>query len=225
MKQKPFILINFKKVSGERAIALAKELEGLDRSILEIFDLAVAVLNHDSCSIVSETTLPVFLQDFTDPGDRQMATPGIRGVILNHPEKAMSHSRIQQDLESAQQRNLQVILCASSLDESAAIRDRYCADFIAVENRDLIGKDISLAESSGEYVEQALAGANGHRILFGGGIKSSRDINFVIDRGGAGVLVSSLIVKAEHPLEALTGLLDPKNYKNMTTRSEEASCQ
>ncbi len=225
MNKKPFIFINFKKLSSDRAISLAKELENVDRRILELFDVAVGVLVEDCCSIASETTLPVFLQDFNSIQDAQVRDAGIRGVILNHPEQAMTHEQIRQDLDAAQKNRFQTILCAASLEECDTIRSRYTADFIAVENPDIIGKDISLVESSKEYVGKALEKAGHQPILFGGGIKSSRDINFVIEAGGAGVLVSSLIVKSAKPLGALTELLNPIYYKHLSKKPEEATCQ
>lgn len=225
MNTKPIIFINFKKLAKDRAISLVRDLEHVDPQILELFDVVVGVRAADCCCIATETSLPVFLQDFDASRNTSEINAGIRGVILNHPEQTITLDQIRKDLQAARKNRFQTILCAASLDECATISDTFDSDFIAVENPDIIGKDISLVESSQEYVEKALEKADRQRVLFGGGIKSNRDINFVIDTGGAGVLVSSLIVKAEKPLAALHELLNPIYYDHLAKRPEEATCQ
>ncbi|HMI64156.1 MAG TPA: hypothetical protein VK518_24735, partial [Puia sp.] len=79
--------------------------------------------------------------------------------------------------------------------------------FIGLEKQELIGKDASFVNHCPEIVRQAKSHV-GAEILIGAGIKSANDLRHVIDTGGSGVLVSSLILKSNNPSLTLTEFLN-----------------
>lgn len=230
--EKPVILINFKQVNGAKAVNLARELERLEPCIKKRFDVVLALQPQDAVAVSDKLTLPVFIQDiFTEPdgcflsmvngngsssgngnGD-WMKNSTVRGVLLNHPQRKLPVALLEQSIDTAQKFGLKVMLCASTLEEGFIMNDKYKPYYLAVENERLIGKDVSLCTYCPEMVKEALAMID-NRVLFGGGIKSRKDLTFILNQGGFGILVASLILKAENPLAALGGLLDPNFSMN-----------
>jgi len=218
--ERKIIMINFKKISGEKAFLLARKLEKVDPHICEMFDVILALQPQDAYHISSKVKLPLFVQDISSYPESQFLSAidrgslkksNIRGVILNHPQKKLTLDALEESIAVGRKLGLEILLCASSIDEAVQINDRYTPDYIAVENEQLIGKDISLVQYCPEVVPNVLDRIN-NRILFGGGIKSPEDIKFVIQNGGFGVLVASLIINSKNPLATLENLLKPEFY-------------
>lgn len=106
---------------------------------------------------------------------------------------------------------LEIMLCATSLDEGIDLSNRFEPKYLAVENEQLIGKDISICDYCPEMVTEVVQRID-NRILFGGGIRTPSDIHFILKKGGSGVLISSLVIKSPDPLTTLKKLLNPLNY-------------
>jgi hypothetical protein len=214
------VLINFKKLSGDNAFRLAKELDQLDRGFRKTFDVALGLQQKDARCISPEITLPIFVLDVNAVPDntdqpllfeRRKNGGNIRGVILNHPQYKISHDQLAEKMTRCTDLGWEVMVCATGMEEAMIINNRFRPQFLAVENKELIGKDISLSQYCPEIVTDTLANID-NNILFGGGIKSVEDIKFVKDQGGSGVLISSLVLNAEKPLEVLGDLLNPIHY-------------
>ncbi len=205
---KTLILLNFKVICGADALGLAKQLQQLDDETRESFDIALAVQPQDVPVLSRETDLPLFIQDCGSYGDCHYGDLGARGIILNHPEKKATPSQLDETMAKIGECDLEVMICSTSIDEAARLNEKYNPDYVAIENEALIGKPVSFATFCPELVSDAVARID-NRLLFGGGIKGSDDIRCVVLRGGAGVLISSVVVKSATPLAALKRMLVP----------------
>lgn len=218
--KKGIIVINFKRISGEKALFIAGELAKIDAGISEIFEVVLALQPQDAGYISTKINVPVFIQDiFSEPESQflpylkqnPLGNSKIRGVILNHPQKKLPFNLLEDNIVFARKLGLEIILCATNIEEAFFMDSRYKPDYVAVEDEQLIGKDISFLQCSSEMVTSIISKVN-NRILFGGGIKTPEDIKFVIEKGGFGVLMASVIIKSESPLTALENLLSPISY-------------
>jgi triosephosphate isomerase len=204
---KTLILLNFKAICGADACSLAAQLQKIDSETRDSYDIALAVQPRDIPELTKQTSLPLFIQDCeTNNGyDFQRA----RGILLNHPEKKLPEAQLRKKIEEAQERDLEVIVCSTNLEEAVTLHETYHPHYVAIENEDLIGKPHSFADFCPHLVSDAV-GRIENRLLFGGGMKGAGDIHCVVHRGGAGVLVSSAVVKSKTPLQALKNMLQPE---------------
>ena len=220
--RKKEILINFKSIARDKALNAAEGLKHIPLYIRQVFRVSLAVRLEDArslCAVMDD--FPIYIQGtFSDleaqlssfPDTRELIGSQVWGVILNHPESQMAPEVLEANLISARQLGLEVILCATTLAEAVELNNAYAPEYIAIENKELIGKDISISEYCPGMIREAIACID-NRVLFGGGIRSSRDLQFILQHGGSGVLVSSLILKADLPLAAVENLLNPGLYE------------
>lgn len=222
-QEKFIILINFKRLTGDRAKHLTVELNKIDNRIRENFDIIAALQPRDALHIAGNISLPIFIQDACcgsgGSGDgflegiepRLISQAKIRGIILSHPEKKVPLPVLAERTSVVKKLGLEIMLCATTLNDGIELNRRFEPEYLTVENEQLIGQDISISDFCPGMVEEAIRVID-NRVLFGGGIRSPRDIHFIWKTGGAGVLISSLILKSPHPLATLTDLLNPTHY-------------
>ncbi|HEU5373946.1 MAG TPA: triose-phosphate isomerase [Ktedonobacteraceae bacterium] len=212
------VVVNFKSTrigSGHSAVALAKKLDSLKENFSH-FQIIVAVQPQDIYRIAQETGLKVFAQH-VDPihyGNYSgsicpdaIKEAGAQGTLLNHPEKKVKEADVSRTMCVCREVGLEVIICASGVAEGAAL-NRFSPDYIAIECEALIGKPFSLVDVYPQLVDEALLQVD-NQVLFGAGIKTNRDVRQVLMKGGSGIMVSSLILNAPDPTEALQTLLHP----------------
>lgn len=218
-KKVPHILvINFKSTrlgSGQNAVILAKKLSNL-QNVFPNFQIIVAVQPQDIYRISQETNLKVFAQH-VDPiryGNYSgslcpdsIKESGAHGTLINHPEKKVQESSVKNTISICREIGLEVIACASNPIEGARL-NTFSPDYIGIECEALIGKPLSLVDVCPQIVDEALAEID-NRVLFGAGIRTSRDIRYILAKGGAGFMVSSLVLNAPYPGEVLQTLLCP----------------
>lgn len=222
-KQTPYmVVINFKSTrigSGRNAVLLARKLGSL-QNIFSDFQIIVAVQPQDIYRIAQETNLKVFAQH-VDPihyGNYSgsicpdaIKEAGAHGTLINHPEKKLKEADIERTVPICREVGLEVIVCASNAAEGARL-NKFSPDYIGIECEALIGRPLSLVDIYPQLVDEALSRID-NRVLFGAGIKTYRDIQHILIKGGGGIMVSSLILNSPSPEEALQALLcpDPMN--------------
>lgn len=215
-KQKPksTIVVNFKKLNGKEALELAKKLGKADNDLMNEHEIILAVQADDALEISRFCRVKVFIQDIYSEEENcflKYFQPNfnvhrnVKGVILNHPEKKLSGHVLETSVNRAKELGMQTLICATSVEEVVEI-DKYSPGYICIENEALIGRDISFIEECPEIVQLAKMRTK-NKILIGAGIRTSRDLDHVMTTGGAGVIVSSLILKSADPLNALFSLL------------------
>lgn len=213
-KGKTTVVVNFKGLKGIEVETLAQEIDRGQAQIPDSYDIVLAIQAVDAVRVSSLCRSRIFIQDIFSEDQYSFLNffsndyPGrdnISGVILNHPEKKLSESLLQESVEKARQMKIEMLICATSIEEGIRL-SQYAPRFIGIENEELIGKSISFTDHCPEIVHLARKKI-GHEILIGAGIRSAQDLRHVVNTGGAGVLVSSLILRSSDPFNELLKLL------------------
>lgn len=208
------VIVNFKRIKGQAAIDLAGKLNTSEDRLAEKYDIILAVQPPDAIRLCSLYKFNVVIQDtFSDDGDlflnffRNISNVDHRiiGVLLNHPEIRCPRDRLMEYTRRAVDLDIGTIVCATTIDEACEI-DLLAPRYIGLENESLIGKDISFCDYCPDMIVRAKERIS-NPILIGAGIRNHRDIQHVVDSGGAGVLLSSVILKSADPAIALNNLL------------------
>jgi triosephosphate isomerase len=207
------IVINFKKLTGKQAHDLMVELNEYRND--DRYEIILALQANDAVIASSVSKFKIFIQDIFSSEEecftryfreRSRARIKVAGVLLNHPEKKLASPALEESVETANKLNLSTLICATTIDEAIALR-QYSPKYIGIEDARLIGRDISFRDCNPEIVTMAKSKIETD-ILIGAGIRTEKDLQHVITTGGSGILVSSLILRSENPLQALVKLLN-----------------
>lgn len=213
MTPKTLILVNFKKTTGKQAILLSEALDKASQLFSDQFTIAISIQPQDLPEIANHCELPIYIHDIYLNGPLEdelyselCAISQLCGVLLNHPDKKGSGNDLLLNFQYAKKLKLKMIIAATNLLEACEIFTQYSPDFIAIESKDLIGQNISICNKYPELIESAIQKFS-TKALFGAGVKTGMDINYIMEKCGGGILVSSAIINAENPHKALVSLL------------------
>ncbi len=126
-----------------------------------------------------------------------VADAGAEGVMLNHAEKRLNYTELENIMQRAKELGLLTVVCADSMEEIRAVA-MLGPDVIVAEPEELIGKctggDISYV---GEAVRTVKEIDPGIQVLVGAGIRNGKDVYDVILAGSDASGSSSAVVLAE----------------------------
>ena len=212
----PLLLVNFKTYSqatGAKALELAKICEKVMKETSVC--IAVAAQATDIRLIASEVDIPVFAQhiDPIKPGSNTGQTmidaikeAGAVGTLINHSERRIKLSSIDEIVTLAKEHNLFTCVCASTpkIAGAVAVLEPDCC---ATEPPELIGSGISVSTAQPEIITETveiISKINPKVVaLCGAGITSSQDVKIALELGTKGILVASGIVKSPNPEKVL----------------------
>ena len=223
----PLMLVNFKTYSqstGDKALKLAKICEKVANETG--ICIAVAVQAPDIRMIANSVNIPVFAQhiDPIKPGSNTgqilieaIKEAGASGTLINHSERRLKLSVIDDILVLAKKFDLFTCVCASTpriAGAVAALEPNCCA----TEPPELIGSGISVSTAKPEVITetvQIIEKINPKVVsLCGAGITNSGDVKIALELGTRGILVASGIVKAEDPEKILRDMANvAKDFK------------
>jgi triosephosphate isomerase len=208
----PIIVVNFKtyiEATGKRAVELARKAEKVsDETKVHI---AVAPQFADLAAVAAAVSLPVFAQhvDPVKPGGftghvlaESAKEAGAVGTLINHSERQLKLSDIDQIINIVQENHMFSIVCANnpSISTAAAMLK---PDMIAIEPPELIGTGIPVSKAQPQIVSGTVKRVRQVNkrvtILCGAGISRGEDVAAALKLGTQGVLVASGIVKAKDP--------------------------
>jgi triosephosphate isomerase len=208
----PLIIVNFKtylEATGKRAVELAKKAEKVSRET-GIY-VGVAPQLTDLLAVAQTVKIPVFAQhvDPIKPGSytghvltEAVKQTGATGTLINHSEKQLKLSDIDEILKLTRERGMISIVCANNPTISAAVASLK-PDMVAIEPPELIGTGIPVSKAQPEIVSgtvQLVREVNKKvTILCGAGITRGEDVSAALKLGTQGVLVASGIVKTKDP--------------------------
>jgi len=212
----PMIIVNFKTYSeatGRKAVELAKKAERVnDETSVYV---GVAPQFADIAAVAKAVKIPVFAQhiDPIKPGSftghvlaESVKEAGAVGTLINHSEKQLKLSDINETIAITREQELLSIVCANDPNVSAAVA-ALKPDIIAVEPPELIGTGIPVSKAKPEVVTgtvRLVREVNSEvTILCGAGITRGEDVKAALKLGTQGVLVASGIVKAKDPYTVL----------------------
>lgn len=208
----PAIIVNFKtylESTGKKAVELAKKAERVCRET-NIY-VGVAPQVADLSTVAQAVEIPVFAQhvDPIKPGGytghvlvEAVKEAGAIGTLINHSERRLKLSDIDEVLKLTREKGLMSIICANNPATSVAASSLK-PDMVAIEPPELIGTGIPVSKAQPEIVigtVRLVREVNKKvTILCGAGISHGEDVSAAMKLGTEGVLVASGIVKAKDP--------------------------
>ncbi|HMB67331.1 MAG TPA: triose-phosphate isomerase [Candidatus Bathyarchaeia archaeon] len=217
----PLILVNFKtyiEATGKRGVELAKIADKVSRD--SGVTIAVAPQFTDLKTVTEAVEIPVFSQhiDPIKPGAYTghvladaVKAAGASGTILNHSERRIKISEIEEILSLARVSDLASVVCTDTPGVSAAVAS-LGPDMIAIEPPDLIGTGVAVSKARPELITNAIKRIRSVNdsvdILCGAGVSTAEDVGKALELGTRGVLVSSSVVKGTNPGQLLENMTD-----------------
>ena len=214
-------MINFKtylEATGKKALELARAAERVSRE--RGVQVAVAPQFTDIEKISESTETLVFAQhiDPVRPGAftghvlaEAAKAAGAEGTLLNHSERRMRISEIEECVEIARSAELLSLVCANTSGVSAAIAS-FNLDIIAIEPPELIGTGVAVSKARPELISNTvkrIRAVNGSvKVLCGAGVSTPEDVAKALQLGSQGVLVASSVVKSSNPEKLLGEMAD-----------------
>jgi triosephosphate isomerase len=210
--QVPIVIINFKtyaEATGKRALELAQKAERVNHETG--ISVGVAPQVADLKAVVEAVDIPVFAQhvDPIKPGGYtghvladSVKEAGATGTLINHSERQLRLSDIDEIIRISREKGLLSLVCASNPTISMAAA-ALKPDLVAIEPPELIGTGIPVSKAKPEVVSgtvQLVRRVNRKVvILCGAGISHGEDVQVALRLGTQGVLVASGVVKAKEP--------------------------
>jgi triosephosphate isomerase len=210
------VIVNFKTYSeatGKKAVELAKRAEKISDET-HVF-VGVAPQFADIAAIAKAVSIPVFAQhiDPIKPGSytghvlaESVKEAGAAGTLINHSEKQLKLSDINEVIRIARENDLISVICANNPNISVAVATLK-PDIIVIEPPELIGTGIPVSKAKPEAVTETIKLVRKVNptvtILCGAGISRGDDVAVALKLGTQGVLVASGVVKAKDQYRVL----------------------
>jgi triosephosphate isomerase len=221
MLKAPMIVVNFKtylESTGLKAVKLAKSAERVHAETG--VSMGVAPQPADIAIVAKTVRIPVFAQhvDAIKPGGftghilaESIKEAGAVGSLINHSERQLKLSDIDEVVRLAREEGLISCVCANNPSVSVAVA-ALRPDAIAIEPPELIGTGISVSKAKPEVITSTvklvrMVNSN-VVILCGAGISHGEDVTAALRLGTQGVLVASGIVKAKDPYAVMREFAD-----------------
>jgi triosephosphate isomerase (TIM) len=217
----PLILVNFKayiEATGKRGVELAKIADQVSRD--SGVTIGVAPQFTDLKTVTEAVEIPIFSQhiDPIKPGAHTgqilaeaVKAAGASATLLNHSEKRIKISEIEEVLALARVSDLATLVCTDTPGVSAAVASLN-PDIIAIEPPDLIGTGVAVSKARPELITNAIKRIrtinSSVDILCGAGVSTAEDVGKALELGTRGVLVSSSVVKGTNPGQLLENMTD-----------------
>ena len=219
--ESPMVIVNFKtytESTGQKALELAKQAQKVndETGIL----VGIAPQFTDIKIIADAVHVPVFAQhlDPIKPGGYtghvlvdSVKQAGAVGTLINHSERRLELSEIDETIRITKEHDLVSIVCANNPTTSAAVA-ALKPDIIAIEPPELIGTGIPVSKAKPEVVTDTVKLVRQINptvtILCGAGISHGEDVAAALKLGTEGVLVASGIVKAKNPYMVMREFAD-----------------
>jgi triosephosphate isomerase len=217
--KKPLIIINFKAYAegtGEGALKIAKIAKKVSNETGKC--IALAPQFADIRTIAQEFEIPIFSQhiDPIEPGahtgkilPESIKEAGAIGTLINHSERQIKISNIEETIFRAKSLKLTTVVCASTANISMSVAT-LDPDMVAIEPPELIGKGRAVSKVNPEIITNTVSLVRKVNprvaILCGAGITNGDDIKAAIKLGADGVLLASGVVKAKEQESVLFDL-------------------
>jgi len=222
----PIIIINFKtyvEATAKNAVELARKAERVNRETGVA--IGVAPQLTDLAAVVAAVDIPVLAQhiDSIKPGGytghvlaQSVKETGAVGTLINHSERQLKLSDIDQIIGIVHENGMLSIVCANNPSTSTAVATLK-PDMIAIEPPELIGTGIPVSKAQPEVITGTIDLVREVNkkviILCGAGISHGEDVAAALKLGTQGVLVASGIVKAKDPYVIIHEFADAMRVK------------
>lgn len=217
----PIIIVNYKtylESTGKNAVELAKKAEKVYKET-KVY-VGVAPQLAELAEVAKSVTIPVFAQhvDPMKPGGYtghvladSVKAAGAIGTLVNHSERQLKLSDIEQIVKIAREHDMFSVVCANNPRVSVAVAALE-PDMIAIEPPELIGSGIPVSKAQPDVITGTIKLVREVNkkvvILCGAGISHGEDVAAALKLGTQGVLVASGIVKAKDPYAIIREFAD-----------------
>jgi len=217
----PLIVLNFKTYSqgmGENAVRIAEYCQEVSAS--SGIDIIVCPQIPDIYRIAASVRIPVFAQHIDGVGAGSytghitadcVRAAGARGTLINHSERRLLLSDVDQAVQSAKKAGLTSIVCTNNISVTRAAA-ALGPDFVAIEPPELIGTGIPVSKADPDIVRGSIEAVKKINpdipVLCGAGISRGDDVAAAVELGTSGVLLASGVIKAKDPKAALLDLIE-----------------
>jgi triosephosphate isomerase len=217
----PIIIVNYKtytESTGKNAVELAKKAERVHEET-GVY-VGVAPQLADLAAVARSVAIPAFAQhiDPIRPGGYtghvladSAKEAGAVGTLINHSERQLKLSDIEQIIRITREHNMISVVCANNPSVSAAVAALE-PDMIAIEPPELIGTGIPVSKAQPEVITGTIKLVREVNkkvtVLCGAGISHGADVVAALKLGTQGVLVASGIVKAKDPYAIIREFAD-----------------
>lgn len=211
------VFLNFKTYetgTGKKALEISKIAEKVSRKTKA--DIIAMVQPADLRMISSAVGIKVFAQSVSHHGFgsntgriimESLIGAGAKGAMINHSECRVGLDEIKLVVEKAKRLNFPVLVCVENLEEAKQVAELK-PDYIAFEDKELIGSGKSITASMPDAIKQFVSIVKDDSIpLCGAGVSTNEDFRTAVRLGARGVLLASAIMKAENPEKALMELV------------------
>lgn len=206
----PLILVNLKSYS-ETMGAKAEKLAEIAQKISSDSRLCIGLApQFTDIQRLNKFEIPIFSQhiDGISPGAftghilaEAVKSSGSVGTILNHSERRLLLSDIENAVKRTKEVGLISVVCANNISAGMEVA-AFDPDIIAIEPPELIGSGVAVSKAKPEIISksvEAIKRINKNvTVLCGAGITCGEDVFSAIKLGSSGVLVASGIVKASN---------------------------
>lgn len=212
-----FVLLNLKAYAAD-AVGIANAAERVSADTDTRIAIApqtaqIAVIDHLDIEIWAQAV------DGISPGSHTgsaladaVAKAGAQGTLLNHSENRMTLAALEQAITSANQAQLETVVCANTPNQIAAV-STLGPDAVAIEPPELIGTGTPVSQADPDIVRNAIDAAatidSSIEVLCGAGISTGEDVLAAAELGADGVLLASGVALANDPEAALRDLVQP----------------
>jgi triosephosphate isomerase len=204
----PLILVNLKTYS-ETMGAKAEELAEITQQISSETGICIGLApQFTDIHRLNRFEIPIFSQhiDGIIPGAHTghilaeaVKSCGSVGTILNHSERRILLSDIENAVKRTKEVGLISVVCANNTSAAMEVA-AFDPDIIAIEPPELIGSGVAVSKAKPEFISksvEAIRRINKNvTVLCGAGITRGEDVFSAIKLGSSGVLVASGVVKA-----------------------------
>lgn len=217
----PLFLINYKVydgTAGDDGLALAEMVEAVQRSVGGTF--AIAPQTPDLTWFARDCSVPVVAQsvDATAAGRgngrvslQAVASGGVEGVILNHPESRDTFSDVASLVDDCTEFGLESIVCVDSVKMGGAAL-AFDPDCLLFEEPGDIATGESMVQTHPELVEEFVTMVREDspttRVLLGGGIADAEDVARALGLGADAAGAASAFVEADERWEWLSSIAE-----------------
>jgi len=204
-------LKTYEQASGDAVIKLCRIIKKVQAETG--VKIMVGAQPFDIHRIVDEVGIEVWAQhlDPIDPGRHfgwlspySAVKAGATGTMLNHAEHRIDLETISATITKCRQYGLKTLVGTETIDMAQKVI-ALKPDYLAFENAQLIGSDVSLVDVDADNIK-AVVKFTPMPFFVGAGIKTQDHVKKTLALGGQGVILSSGVVTVADPESALRNL-------------------
>jgi len=204
------ILVNYKtylESTGKGGLEIARAAESVTKETGTC--IVVAPQFVDIKPIAERFDVPVFAQhvDGAEPGAftghilaEAVKNAGASGVMINHSERRLRLSEVDEANKRARGIGLVSAICANTATVAEAAASLH-PDMVAIEPPELIGTGVAVSKAKPEIVSDTVLRIKRVNaevyVLCGAGVTRAEDVEAAIRLGASGVLLATGVVKAK----------------------------